>query len=107
MQQGNTAKAIREYQRAVAAEDNLPYMEPAFWHHPTRLQLGAALLKAGRAKDAEAAYRAVLVTYPESGEALYGLSRSLAATGGKAEAAALEPRIAVAWSKADVPLASP
>ncbi len=107
MQQENTAKAIREYQRAVTAEDNLPYMEPAFWHHPTRLQLGAALLKAGRAKDAEAAYRAVLVTYPESGEALYGLSKSLAATGGTTEAAALEPRIAVAWSKADVPLASP
>ena len=106
-QAGNSAKAIAAYQRAAAAEDSLPYMEPAFWHHPTRLALGAALLKAHRAKEAAAVYRAVLVQYPESGEALYGLSKSLAASGGKAEAAALEPRIAAAWSKADIPLASP
>jgi tetratricopeptide (TPR) repeat protein len=106
-QGGNSAKAIAAYQRAVAAEDSLPYMEPAFWHHPTRLALGAALLKAHRAKEAAAVYRAALVQYPESGEALYGLSKSLDASGGKAEAAALQPRIAAAWSKADIPLASP
>jgi tetratricopeptide (TPR) repeat protein len=106
-QAGNTAKAISAYQRAAAAEDGLPYMEPAFWHHPTRLALGAALLKANRTKEAAAAYRAVLLTYPESGEALYGLAQSLAASGGKTEAAALEPRIAAAWSKADIPLATP
>ena len=102
---GNTAKAIVAYQRAAAAEDGLPYMEPAFWHHPTRLTLGAALIKAQRAKEAAAVYRAVLAQYPESGEALYGLSKSLEASGGKSEAAALEPRIAAAWSKADIPLA--
>jgi len=106
-QQGNIAKAITAYQRAVAAEDELPYMEPAFWHHPTGLTLGAALLQAHRAKEAAAVYRAVLALYPESGEALYGLSKSLEASGGKAEAVALEPRIAAAWSKADIPLASP
>jgi len=106
-QGGNTAKAISAYQRAVAAEDSLPYMEPAFWHHPTRLALGAALLEARRAKEAAAVYRAALLQYPESGEALYGLSKSLAASGGKAEAAELQPRITAAWSKADVPLASP
>ena len=43
---------IAAYQRAATAEDGLPYMEPAFWHHPTRLALGAALLKAHRAKEA-------------------------------------------------------
>jgi tetratricopeptide (TPR) repeat protein len=106
-QQGNTAKAIGAYQRAAAGEDGLPYMEPAFWHHPTRLTLGAALLRAHRAKEAAAVYRAVLAQYPESGEALYGLSKSLEASGGKSEAAALEPRIAAAWSKADIPLAAP
>jgi tetratricopeptide (TPR) repeat protein len=105
--QGNTAKAISAYQRAVAAEDALPYMEPAFWHHPTHLTLGAALLKAHRAKEAAAVYRAVLVQYPESGEALYGLAKSLEQSGGRSEAAALEPRIAAAWSKADIPLATP
>jgi len=106
-QQGNTAKAIVAYQRAAAAEDGLPYMEPAFWHHPTRLTLGAALIKARRAKEAAAVYRTVLAQYPESGEALYGLSKSLEASGGKSEAAALEPRIAAAWSKADIPLPTP
>jgi tetratricopeptide (TPR) repeat protein len=106
-QAGNTAKAISAYQRAVAVEDSLPYMEPAFWHHPTRLALGAALLGAHRAKEAAAVYRAALVQYPESGEALYGLSKSLAASGSKSEAEALGPRIAAAWSKGDVPLALP
>ena len=106
-QGGNTAKAIAAYQRAVAAEDSLPYMEPAFWHHPTRLALGAALLKAHRAKEAAVVYRAVLVQYPESGEALYGLSKSLEASGARSEADALAPRIAAAWSKADVPLTAP
>ena len=106
-QAGNWAKAVEEYQRAVAAEDMLPYMEPAFWHYPTRLSLGAALLRAHRAKEAVAVYRAALVQYPENGEALYGLEQSLKASGGKAEAAALQPRIAAAWSKADVPLALP
>jgi tetratricopeptide (TPR) repeat protein len=105
--QGNSAKAIAAFQRAVAAEDSLPYMEPAFWHHPTGLALGAALLEAHRAKEAAAVYRAVLAQYPESGEALYGLSKSLEASGGKSEAVALAPRIAAAWSKADIPLATP
>lgn len=105
-QEGNSAKAIKAYQRAVAAEDSLPYMEPAFWHYPTRFALGQSLLQANRPKEAAAAYRQVLVLYPENGEALYGLSKSLDAAGSKAEAAALKPRIAAAWSKADIPLAS-
>ena len=91
----------------MTVEDSLPYMEPAYWHHPTRLALGGALLKARRPKDAEMVYRAALWQYPESGEALYGLAQSLTATGHHAEAAALEPRVAAAWSKADVPLAIP
>ena len=106
-QAGNMTKAIKEYQRAAVVEESLPYMEPAFWHHPTRLALGAALLKAHRAKEAIPVYRAVLVQYPENGEALYGLAQSLKASGDRAEAAALEPRITMAWSKADVPLATP
>ena len=50
-QADNAARAISAYQMAALVEDSLPYMEPAFWHHP--------------------------------------------------------PRIAAAWSKADIPLATP
>ncbi len=101
---GNSSEAIREYERAVTVEDSLPYMEPAFWHYPTRLALGEALLRAHRPREAAAVYRAALVQYPENGMALQGLAQSLEATGASAEAAALQPRITVAWAKADIPL---
>jgi tetratricopeptide (TPR) repeat protein len=87
-QAGNTAKAISAYQRAAAAEDSLPYMEPAFWHHPTRLALGAALLKANRTKEAAAAYRQSVDVSREREARWPGAEP--AASGGKTEAAALE-----------------
>jgi hypothetical protein len=37
----------------MAIEDGLSYMEPPYWHYPICHSLGAALLAAGRATDAE------------------------------------------------------
>lgn len=101
---GNLKEAIASFRRAVALEDSLPYMEPAFWHQPTRFALGAALLQANQPREAAAAYRGVLKTYPESGVALNGLALSLNASGDRAGASELQPRIAKAWSRADIPL---
>ena len=102
---GNLKEAVASFQRAAAMEDSLPYMEPAFWHQPTRFALGAALLQANRPREAATAYREILAIYPESGMALNGLALSLKAGGDQAGAAELQPRITKAWSRADVPLA--
>ena len=47
---------IYEYQNPVKLQDNLPYMEPAYWYYPVRQSLGAALLKLNREKEAVSHY---------------------------------------------------
>ena len=42
----------------------IPYNEPPVWHQPTRQVLGALLLEAGRAQEAEAVYREDLARVP-------------------------------------------
>ena len=80
------------------------YMEPPFWYYPIRHSLGAVLLKAGRAAEAEALYREDLERFPENGWSLYGLARSLRAQDKADEAAAVEQRLKKTWAKADVTL---
>ena len=45
-------------------EGKIPYDEPPGWHAPVRQSLGAVLLQAGRAADAEAVYREELRRNP-------------------------------------------
>ena len=54
--QGNFDKAIAHLDRAVRYEDALIYTEPDDWHQPVRHNLGAVLLQAGRAVEAESVY---------------------------------------------------
>lgn len=98
--------AIAALQEAVSIEDQIPYDEPPAWHSPTRHALGAALLGAGKAADAEAVYRAELQRNPQNGWSLHGLAQSLRAQQRNAEAAEVEKRFADAWKNADVKLAS-
>ena len=63
--------AIRHLERAVRLEDGLVYTEPAEWHYPPRHALGAVLLAAGRAKEAETVYWEDLQQHPDNGEVLY------------------------------------
>ncbi len=101
---GRRDEAIRHYELAVALEDDLRYSEPPAWYQPNRQLLGQALFDAGRAADAERAYREDLVHYPENGWSLSGLARALAAQGRGDEAKAVEERVARAWARADVKL---
>jgi tetratricopeptide (TPR) repeat protein len=73
---------------------------------PTRHALGAELLAAGKAADAEAVYREDLKWNPNNGWAYYGLSLALAAQKKDAEAAEARKQFEQAWDKADVKLAS-
>src|SRR6266566_3029628 len=59
-----TGEAIAAFEQAVAKEDRLAYDEPADWFIPVRHLLGAELLTAGRAKEAEAVYRDDLRRHP-------------------------------------------
>lgn len=101
---GALALAIHHLEAAVRLEDALRYMEPSDWHHPTRQILGAMLLRAGRARDAERVYREDLAKLPENGWSLFGLARALEAQGRAKEAAEAKARFACAFRDADVTL---
>jgi tetratricopeptide (TPR) repeat protein len=105
MESDDLANAIAHFERAVAAQDALPYMEPPFWYYPTRQSLGLALLRAGRAADAEAVYRKDLEAYPHNGWSTYGLVQSLEAQGKVDEAREHRGHFEAMWSLADVALA--
>ena len=101
---GDDPGAIAAFRDAVEIENRIPYDEPPGWHAPTRQALGAALLDAGQAKEAEAVYREELRRNPGNGWSLYGLSRALAAQGRDREAATTERAFNTAWANADVEL---
>lgn len=101
---GHAADAIAALQEAAVKEDRLAYDEPADWFFPVRHQLGQALLAAGKAHEAEVAYREDLVQHPHNGWALFGLGQSLRAQRKDNDVAAVDDELAKAWSKADVKL---
>ena len=72
-------------------------MEPPYWYYPVRQSLGAALLQAGKAKDAAAAFEASLERVPNNGWALYGLMKAQEAEGDVAGAEATRARFEQAW----------
>jgi tetratricopeptide (TPR) repeat protein len=105
-QLGKTDDAIAELSQAVKLEDGNRYDEPPDWLQPVRHSLGAVLLRAGRAAEAEKVYREDLAKWPENGWSLWGLARSLEEQGKKADAAAAKARFEKAWARADVKLDS-
>ncbi|HZN26811.1 MAG TPA: tetratricopeptide repeat protein, partial [Burkholderiales bacterium] len=89
--------AVRELQAAVAIQDALPYMEPAYWYYPVRQSLGAVLLLKGDAKSARAAFGESLARTPNNAWALYGLGQAYAREGLKREAKIVQDRFERAW----------
>jgi tetratricopeptide (TPR) repeat protein len=105
-ERGAYEQAIAHLHRGILLEDNLIYNEPPDWHVPVRQSLGAVLLDAGRAAEAEAVYWQDLSRNRENGWALFGLMQSLRAQGKEKQAAAAEGRFRKAWSRADVTLSA-
>jgi len=101
---GKPDEAVAALREAVAIEDGIPYDEPPGWHAPVRQTLGAVLLDAGRAADAERVYREELQRNPGNGWSLFGLARSLRAQHKDAEAERVQQDFATAWRHADVRL---
>jgi hypothetical protein len=104
LRQGRATEAVPHLEEAVRLQDALRYDEPTPWYYPVRQSLGAALLAAGRAGDAERVFTEDLRRNPNNGWSLYGLSASLKAQGRDDSDA--HRRFAAAWARSDVQLTS-
>jgi pimeloyl-ACP methyl ester carboxylesterase len=101
---GQFDAAIAHLDRAVRLEDALIYTEPAEWAFPVRHALGAVLLEAGRAAEAETVYWDDLRRNRENAWALAGLLQALRAQGKTTDADLVEARLRKATARADVAL---
>lgn len=101
---GDNRAMIEHFEKAVAAEDALPYMEPAYWPFPTRPTLGAALLQAGDAAKAEQIFREDLKRFPRNGWGLFGLEKSLRQQGKAQLADVVSRQLDTTWKYADTKL---
>ena len=104
LRQGRAEDAVPHFEEAVKLQDALRYDEPTPWYYPARQSLGAALLAAGRAGDAERVFTEDLRRNPNNGWALYGLAASLKAQGRDDSDA--RQKFAAAWARSDVKLTS-
>ncbi len=103
---GRSGAAVLAFEEAVRMQDALNFNEPPDWSQSMRLYLGSALLKAGRAKDAEGVYREELHYLHDNGWALFGLWQSVRAQGRTAEAKEIRERFDRAWKNSEVVLSA-
>jgi tetratricopeptide (TPR) repeat protein len=96
------AEAVEHWEKAVGTQDKLIYDEPPAWYYPVRESLGAALVRAGRAVDAEKVFREGLRRSPRNGWMLFGLIESLKAQGKSDGMDELKRELDAAWAKADL-----
>jgi len=101
---GDYDQAVQSFTAAVEIEDENNYTEPPDWSQPIRHYLGAALMAAGRAEEAEAVYRRDLRWNQNNGWSLFGLAQALSTQGKDAEAAEVEKMFQDAWQYADITL---
>jgi len=100
---GDAAAAISAYTAAIADEEHLGYNEPPDWLLPERERLGAVLLKAGKAAEAEKVFKADLAKNVGNPRSLFGLWKSLEMQK-KSGAKDTRAQFDKAWSTADVTL---
>lgn len=97
---GDRKLAVEHWRKTVAAHDALNYDEPPGWYYPTRESLGAALLAAGNAAEAEKVFRKDLEDNPHNGRSLFGLTESLKKQGQKQAAEKAQREFEAAWKNA-------
>jgi tetratricopeptide (TPR) repeat protein len=100
--QGNLDAAIDHYNVAIQLQDTLNYTEPPDWSQSMRLYLGAVLLDAGRAEEAEEVYRKDLIWNQQNGWTTFGLFKALEAQGKTQEAIVVERQFRSFFRNADV-----
>ncbi|HUQ62796.1 MAG TPA: hypothetical protein VM121_03475 [Acidimicrobiales bacterium] len=99
---GDNAAADASYRSALGRFDALYYDEPPPFYYPARETYGAFLLRTGRPQDAEAVFRADLVSFPNNGRSLFGLWKSLDAQ--QKPSGDIRAQSDSAWRWADTPL---
>jgi tetratricopeptide (TPR) repeat protein len=97
---GDSANWIASLQAAAKVDAGIVHLGPPNTVPPSEL-LGDALLAAGRAKEAVAAYDKQLELTPNRSRALLGLSRAQRAAGDAEGARKSEARLRVNWRRAD------
>ena len=95
----NLPAAIAALEKAVVLDDELEYDEPEPLPFPARHWLGAALLEADRAADAERVYREDLKDHPHNGWSLLGLQQALKAQ--NKPTGEVEADLKTSWSRSD------
>jgi tetratricopeptide (TPR) repeat protein len=101
--EGRPDDAATALQKAATLQDTLAYMEPPYWYYPVRQSLGAALLEAGRPKEAIDALEMALKEAPNNAYALQALVRANAAVGDDAAANEAKARFDGAWAGGETP----
>ena len=99
---GDAQAADGYYRSAIARFDSLYYDEPPPFYYPVRETYGGFLLRSGRGADAEAVFRADLVTFPNNGRSQFGLWQSLDAQGQPSEE--VRAQFDSSWRWADMTL---
>lgn len=94
---GKLEDAVRLFKSAAETEQQLSYMEPAYWYYPVTQSLGAVLLQKGDLDAAESAFRASLTRVPNNGWSLYGLAQVHRKQGNLRQAMAAEELLKEAW----------
>ena len=87
---------------STSSSDAQQYFDQGMRLLYVRHQLGAVLLAAGRAREAEAVYQRDLAQHPHNGWALFGLAQALRAEGRENDAAAVDREFTAAWAHADM-----
>lgn len=93
--------AQKFFAQAAHEEKDLGYREPPIYIRPVGETGGAALLRAGDAAGAHAAYAAALKERPNSGFSLYGMAQASEAAGNPAAAREEYVKFLEAWKNAD------
>jgi tetratricopeptide (TPR) repeat protein len=101
---GEKDEAIRQWKRAIEVEKTIQYDEPPAWFYPVRQSLGAALLRNGQAKEAEAVFREAIAKQPRDGRLFFGLWQSLVAQKRDGEAEMVQGQFESAWKGATTKL---
>jgi tetratricopeptide (TPR) repeat protein len=101
---GDKEGEVAHLRRAVELQDALGYMEPPEWHYTIRTSLGAALLRDGKASEAESVFRRDLEVNPRNGRSLFGLLKALEAQSKEVSIEWVKKEFAEAWKNSQMPL---
>lgn len=102
---GDAAATTAAWKKAVAAEDELAFGDPADWFYPVRESLGVALTRAKRYEEADLAFREDLERNPNNGRSLWGRWQALRASDGDVTGTqVVRRRWQDAWNDSDTAL---